>query len=301
MKTPNKISSIAAMHHLLKLKKPLHPLISVFDFADITVVPEDMLHATTIDLYIIGIKKDCAGKCRYGQQHSDFDDGIMYFIAPNQVLKFEEISPSPVEGWVLAVHPDFIQGYPLAKHIKEYGYFSYSGNEALFLSEKEEHLIMDILEHINRELETNTDDFTQDLLITNIELLLKYCDRFYHRQFLTRKKPSTDLLTKLEELLDDYFSKNISISGLPTVQYIAEALHLSPNYLSDMLRVHTGQTTQQHIQNKLIEKAKILLSTTERSVSEIAYHLGFEHSQSFHRLFKNRTSVSPSQFRQSLN
>lgn len=303
MKAPEKVSSINALHQFLGLKKPSHPLISVFNFDDVKLEPETILSAITTDFYVIALKKDCAGgKCRYGQQYYDFDEGIMYFIAPHQVLQFEDVLLNGVRGFVLSIHPDFFQGYPLASQIKDYGYFSYSGNEALNLSEREEKSVMDIIDNINRETEANIDAFTQDLLVSNLDLLLKYCDRFYNRQFLTRKKVNNDLLTKMESLLDDYFKDdNLAINGIPTVHFIAEQLNLSPNYLSDMLRVQTGQTTQQHIQNRLIEKAKQLLSTTEMSVSEIAYHLGFEHPQSFHRLFKNRTAVSPLEFRASFN
>lgn len=303
MKAPEKVSSINALHQFLGLKKPSHPLISVFNFDDVKLEPETILSAITTDFYVIALKKDCAGgKCRYGQQYYDFDEGIMYFIAPHQVLQFEDVLLNGVRGFVLSIHPDFFQGYPLASQIKDYGYFSYSGNEALNLSEREEKSVMDIIDNINRETEANIDAFTQDLLVSNLDLLLKYCDRFYNRQFLTRKKVNNDLLTKMEALLDDYFKDdNLAINGIPTVHFIAEQLNLSPNYLSDMLRVQTGQTTQQHIQNRLIEKAKQLLSTTEMSVSEIAYHLGFEHPQSFHRLFKNRTAVSPLEFRASFN
>src|SRR5690606_18708399 len=238
----------------------------------------------------------------YGQQYYDFDEGIMYFIAPHQVLQFEDVLLNGVKGFVLVVHPAFFHGYPLATEIRNYGYFSYVSNEALHLSEKEEKSIMHIIENISKEIDDNMDAYTQDLLVSNIDLLLKYCDRFYNRQFLTWKKANNDLLTKLEALLNEYFKNDkLADKGIPTVQLVASELHLSPNYLSDMLRVHTGQTTQQHIQNRVIEKAKELLSTTSMSVSEIAYQLGFEHSQSFHRLFKNRTSVSPLEFRQSFN
>ncbi|MBN8788367.1 MAG: helix-turn-helix transcriptional regulator [Terrimonas sp.] len=302
MKAPEKISSISVLHQFLGLKKPSQPLISVFNFDDARLEPETILSAITTDFYVIALKKDCAGgKCKYGRQYYDFDEGIMYFIAPHQVLQFEDVLLNSVKGFVLVVHPDFLQGYVLASKIKEYGYFSYASNEALFLSEKEEKSVMDIIENINREVDANMDAFTQDLLISNIDLLLKYCDRFYNRQFLTRKKVNSDLLTKLEMLLDDYFKEDKFNNGIPTVQLVANALHLSPNYLSDMLRVQTGQTTQQHIQNRVIDKAKELLSTTAMSVSEIAYHLGFEHPQSFHRLFKNRTSVSPMEFRAAFN
>lgn len=303
MKAPERVESINTLHQFLGLKKPFNPLVSVFNFDDVKLEPETIFSAITTDFYVVALKKDCAGgKCRYGQQHYDFDEGIMYFIAPHQVLQFEDVLLNGVKGFVLVVHPEFLQGYPLASQIKNYGYFSYVANEALHLSEKEEKSIMDIMENISREVEANMDAFTQDLLVSNIDLLLKYCDRFYNRQFLTRKAVNNDLLSKLEKLLDNYFkSDKLATNGIPTVQFVAGELSLSPNYISDMLRVQTGQTTQQHIQNRVIEKAKELLSTTAMSVSEIAYQFGFEHPQSFHRLFKNRTSVSPTEFRQSFN
>ncbi|WP_261512319.1 helix-turn-helix domain-containing protein [Chryseobacterium paludis] len=302
MKTPEKINSITALHSYLNLKRPSNPLISVFDFNEVSVHHETLLNTVSTDFYVIAIKNECAGKFRYGQHYYDFEDGIMYFIAPNQVVQFENILLSEVKGSVIVIHPDFLQGYPLASAIKDYGYFSYSANEALHLSEKEEKLVTDIIDNIRRETENNMDIFTQDLLISNIDLLLKYSDRFYNRQFLTRKKVNNDLLNHLETLLDEQFKNdNLMINGIPSVQFIAKKLHISPNYLSDTLRIHTGQTTQQHIQYRLIEKAKELLSTTSMSVSEIGYHLGFEYPQSFHRLFKNRTSVSPLEFRQMFN
>ena len=303
MKTPEKVSSISALHQFLGLKKPSNPLISVFNFDDVKLQQDTILSTVITDFYVVALKKECAGgKCKYGQQYYDFDEGIMYFIAPHQVLQFEDILLNGVKGFVLVVHPDFLHGYPLASKVKDYGFFSYATNEALHLSEKEEKSVMDIIDNIEQEIDANMDSFTQDLLISNLDLLLKYSDRFYNRQFLTRKKVNNDLLSRLENLLDDYFKHDqLIINGIPTVHFVAEQLNLSANYLSDMLRVQTGQTTQQHIQNRLIEKAKDLLSTTEMSVSEIAYQLGFEHPQSFHRLFKNRTSVSPLEFRASFN
>ncbi len=303
MKTPTKVASISALHQFLGLKSPSNPLISVFNFDDVKLAEETILSTVITDFYVIALKKDCAGgKCKYGQNYYDFDEGIMYFIAPNQVLQFEDVVLNAVKGFVMVVHPDFLQGYPLATTIKEYGYFSYNTNEALFLSEKEEKSVLDIVENVEGEINANMDSFTQDLLVSNIDLLLKYCDRFYNRQFLTRKKVNNDLLTKLESLLDDYFKNDMLLQeGIPTVQYIASQLHLSPNYLSDMLRVQTGQTTQQHVQNRIIEKAKELLSTTNLSVSEIAYQLGFEHPQSFHRLFKKYIAQSPLDYRASFN
>lgn len=302
MKIPDKIVSISALHRFFKLKKPLHPLISVFDLADTSVDAETILNAVSTDFYVIALKKECSGSCKYGQQYYDFEEGIMYFMAPHQVLQFEEKTLLGVQGVVLVVHPDFFHGYSVAGKVKEYGYFSYSSHEALHVSEREEKLVIDLIQNIGQEIEANLDSFTQDLLIANIELLLTYCDRFYTRQFLTRKKVNSDLLSKLENVLDAYFkADNLSLTGIPTVQFVAHELNVSPNYLSDLLRVHTGLTTQQHIQNRLIEKAKELLSTTGLSISEIAYQLGFDHPQSFHRLFKNKTSTSPLEFRQSFN
>lgn len=303
MKTPEKVSSISALHQFLGLKKPSNPLISVFNFDDVKLLQDTILSTVITDFYVVALKKDCAGgKFKYGQQYYDFDEGIMYFTAPHQVLQFEDILLNGVKGFVLVVHPDFLHGYPLASKVKDYGFFSYATNEALHLSEKEEKSVMDIIDNIEQEIDANMDSFTQDLLISNLDLLLKYSDRFYNRQFLTRKKVNNDLLSRLENLLDDYFKNDqLAINGIPTVHFVAEQLNLSANYLSDMLRIQTGQTTQQHIQNRLIEKAKELLSTTEMSVSEIAYQLGFEHPQSFHRLFKNRTSFSPLEFRASFN
>lgn len=303
MRAPEKISSINTLHQYLKLKRPANPLISVFNFDEVKLDQVTVIGAITTDFYVIALKKDCdSGKCKYGQQYYDFDEGIMYFIAPHQVVQFEDVLLNAVKGFVLVVHPDFLYGYALASQIKEYGYFSYTVNEALYLSEREEKSIVDIIDNMEQEIESNMDSFTQNLLVSNLDLLLTYCDRFYNRQFLTRKNVNSDLLSRFEILLDDYFKiDRLILNGIPTVHALADELHMSANYLSDMLRSLTGQTTQQHIQDRLIEKAKELLSTTTMSVSEIAYQLGFEHPQSFHRLFKNRTSRSPLEFRSSFN
>jgi AraC-like DNA-binding protein len=190
----------------------------------------------------------------------------------------------------------------LAKKIKQYGFFSYSANEALHLSDKEKATIISIFKIIEEELNSRIDDFSQDVIISQIELLLNYSNRFYKRQFITRKAVSNDLLQKLEDILDEYFNNEKSLSqGIPTVQYLSEQVNISPSYLSDMLRSLTGQNAQQHIHHKLIEKAKEKLSVTSLSVSEIAYELGFEHPQSFSKLFKTKTKLSPLEFRRSFN
>jgi len=294
--------SISAVHKALLIGKPFHPLVSVIRFSDLANAADKFQNAVSSNFYAVSIKRDFDGKCKYGQHYYDFDGGVMTFIAPNQVFHLEDMSIQEIDGWVLIFHPDFLHGTALAKKIKEHGYFSYGAHEALHLSNAEETLILTVFANIDLEISSSIDAFTQDLIVSQIEVLLTYCDRFYNRQFITRKKVNSDILTRFESLLTAYFNdEKILSSGLPTVQFVAAELNLSPNYLSDMLKAHTGQTTQQHIQNKLIETAKEMLSTTNLSVSEIAYNLGFEHPQSFHRLFKSKTEVSPRDFRQSFN
>jgi len=224
----------------------------------------------------------------------------MAFMAPGQVLRGEEGGvPARLEGWMLFIHPDFLWNTPLARKIRTYDFFSYAANEALFLSDKEEGLVNGIKDNILNEYSGNMDKFSQEVIIAQLELLLTYATRFYERQFITRKISSSRLLERLEEVLDDYFSNEDLLSeGLPTVHYAADQLNVSVKYLSSLLKQLTGQTTQQIIHEKLISKAKEKLSTTELTVSEIAYALGFEHSQSFSKLFKAKTRQSPLEFRQ---
>ncbi|MCS3797196.1 helix-turn-helix domain-containing protein [Niastella sp. OAS944] len=226
----------------------------------------------------------------------------MFFIAPGQVLTVTIDTASEHSGWMLLIHPDFLWNTALAKSIKRYDYFDYSVNEALFLSDKEESIINNVVQNIKREYHSNIDKFSQNIIISNIETLLNYAERFYQRQFITRKISNHQILNRLEEFLDDYFnSDEILKTGLPTVQLVAEKLNVSSTYLTNLLRVINGKNTQQHIHDKLIEKAKEKLSTTNLTVAEIAYELGFEHSQSFSKLFKAKTTLSPLQFRQSFN
>jgi len=297
--TPRRIKSISAFHRLRNLPPPQHPLISVVDYATLDAAEGSVV----FDFYSVSIKRG-VGKMVYGQQEYDFDEGVMYFLAPNQVLKVEP-GQDPMakrSGWILLIHPDFFWGSSLAKNIKKYEYFDYSVNEALFLSEKEEAILNNIIQNIQQEYHSNIDKFSQEIIISQIETLLNYSERFYHRQFITRKITNHHILTRLEELLTDYFNSDDLVNkGLPTVQSVADALHVSANYLTTLLKVLTGQTTQQHIHDKLIEKAKEKLSTSDLSVSQIAYELGFEHLQSFSKLFKTKTKLSPLEFRQSFN
>lgn len=256
------------------------------------------------DFYLISVKKGITGKLKYGQQTYDHNEGVMSFMAPHQLLKIEKEN-FPVNkrsGWMLLIHPDFTWNTSLAKTITRYEFFDYSVAEALFLSEKEEKILDTIVYNIRHEYQNNIDKFSQNIIISHIETLLNYSERFYQRQFITRKKSSHFLLGQVESLLKEYLnSDKLTQKGLPTVEYISDQLHVSVGYLGSLLKSLTGMNTQQHIHEKLVEKAKEKLSTTTLSISEIAYELGFEHSQSFSRFFKNKTNTSPLEFRQSFN
>jgi len=299
---PHRIKTISEFHQLRNLPGPEHPLISVNNFEDIKHLGDDEPKSLILDFYSIALKRNIHGKLKYGQQEYDFDEGIMFFISPGQVFSVIADKELKHSGWSLLVHPDFLWNTALGQKIKQYEYFSYSVHEALFLSKKEETTIINIMKQIRQEYRSNIDKFSQDVIIAQLELLLTYAERFYQRQFITRKINNHQILNRLEDTLSAYFnSDDLMQKGLPTVQYVAETLNVSPNYLSSLLKVLTGQSTQQHIHEKLIEKAKEQLSTSSLSVSEIAYALGFEHPQSFSKLFKTKTNLSPLQFRQSFN
>lgn len=297
---PYRIKTITEGHRLAGLPKPHHPLISIIDVAELTSNAD--INAVIFDFYVVSLKRGC-DNLLYGQQKYDFDEGLMAFLSPGQVLRGEESGVPPnLEGWMLFIHPDFLWNTPLAKKIRQYEYFGYATNEALFLSDKEETLINGIIDNIKNEYHSNIDRFSQEVIIAQLELLFTYAQRFYERQLITRKITNNKILNRLEDVLTDYFNnEDLSSKGLPSVQYIAGTLNISAKYLGSMLKQLTGQTTQQLIHEKLIEKAKEKLSTTDLSVSEIAYELGFEHPQSFSKLFKTKTNVSPLEFRQSFN
>ena len=297
---PYRIQSITDIHRLMGLPKPHHPLISIIDLKGLK--NDHDIDAVIFDLYVISMKRGCDNLI-YGQQKYDFDEGFMAFLSPGQILRGDENGVPPnLEGWMLFIHPDFLWNTSLSSKIKKYEYFGYATNEALFLSDKEETVINDIVRNIKNEYHSNIDKFSQDIIVANLETLLNYAERFYQRQFITRKITSHKILERLEEALSIYLNNEALLSkGAPTVQYIAGELNISPKYLSSLLKQLTGQTTQQVIHEKLIEKAKEKLSTTALSVSEIAYSLGFEHSQSFSKLFKSKTKRSPLEFRASFN
>jgi AraC-like DNA-binding protein len=297
-------NSIAEFHKMSGLHKPEHPLVSLVDYGLVEYQTDENEISWMQNFYSVGLKRNIQGKFKYGQQQYDFDEGLMTFVAPRQVVSIaiDKSQTTKPTGLLLFIHPDFLWNTPLAKTISKYEFFGYNVNEALFMSEKEEAVITDILKSIQREYHSAIDKFTQNIIIAQIEQLLGYCERFYQRQFITRAKTNHQVLAKVEAILDNYFNSDDLIEkGAPTAHYLAEQLYLSPNYLGSLLKSLTGHSTQTHIHEKLIEKAKEKLSTTNLTVSEIAYELGFEHSQSFSKLFKSKTKLSPLEFRASFN
>jgi AraC-like DNA-binding protein len=295
------IRSISQLVRELRLSAPLHPLIALIDYSNVSneIFPKGQ--KVSLDFYKISFKPTFKGQIKYGQGYYDFEEGGLAFLKPKQIV-FPPEDIESYEGIALYFHPDFIRNYPLGNTINQYGFFSYDVSEALFLSAKEKEIIDNLFATIANELSNNIDGFSQDVLVSQIELLFNYSNRFYNRQFITRKAVNHDIITSLDKLLNNYFKEdNSSKKGLPSVKYISTELKLSQRYLSDMLRSLTGLNTQQYIQNTIVEKAKDKLSTTNLSISEIAYELGFEHSQSFSKLFKTKTNLSPLEFRQSFN
>ena len=260
MSIPTRLKSITDLHRFNNIAPPNHPLISLIDYGETRPTPVNNELKWVQEFYTISIKRNVVGKYRYGQESYDFDEGLMTFFSPEQVITvqlIEEDFKSKPTGLILVIHPDFLFGTSLATNIKKYSFLNYSVKEALFLSEKEENIIFEIFQNIKNEYLANLDQFSQHIIISQLELLLNYAERFYQRQFLTRKISNHQILDKLEILLEDYFkSSTVLDKGLPTVQYISQNLNVTTDYLSTMLKSLTGQTTQQHIHHKLIEKAK---------------------------------------------
>lgn len=301
-KNVHRVRSIAEFHKMKGLPSPQHPLISLFNYGDFKCSEEINHKNFVFDFYHISIKRSVGAKYKYGQNNYDFGDGIMFFIAPNQVFGIEPIEElaEPKSGWVLMLHPDFLLNTHLVNTIRRFEFFDYAVHEALFLSEKEEGILNTLVKNIEMEYSGNIDGFSQNIIISQIDTLLNYAERFYQRQFITRKAVGHSVVEQLEKLLNDYFNQS-QVEGLPTVQYVAEALNLSPTYLGSLLKSLTGMNAQQHIHEKLIEKAKEKLSTTNLTASQVAYELGFEHPQSFSKLFKAKTKQSPLEFRMGFN
>ncbi|WP_455587019.1 helix-turn-helix domain-containing protein [Bacteroides sp.] len=274
----------------------LHPLISVVDFSK---CPPRKRSKELLGFYAIFLKDVKCGDIHYGRNYYDYQEGTLVFIAPGQVVGFENNGEVfQPKGYALVFHPDLLRGTSLARAMKNYTFFSYEANEALHLSEQERHIVIDCINNIELELQRGIDKHSKVLIASNIELLLNYCTRFYDRQFITRENVNKDILTKFEEVLNGYFqSDKPQDIGLPSVQFCADQLHLSANYLGDLIKKETGKSAQEHIQLKLMDVAKERMFDTSKSVSEIAYELGFKYPQHFSRLFKKRMGCSPNEYR----
>ena len=295
---PRVLATVTDYTRFCGLPAPAHPLLTLFDLAQTRHLPPPPARTPVVQqLYTIWLKKDFRGRLHYGHQSYDFREGVLGFVAPGQVFSVDEtVDVSELSGWMLVFHPDLLLKYPLGKKIASYGFFSYAVHEALHLSAQEEKALDALLDNIRAEYERPIDAFSQDVLVSQLEVLLNYANRFYHRQFLTRRTVEHDLLSRFETMLAAHFAADAE-QPLPTVQHFADALRVSPAYLSDMLRTLTGQTTQQHFHQALIEKAKRLLLTTSLTINETAFQLGFEYPQYFTRLFKSKTGQTPAAFR----
>ena len=293
------LENISDINRVLKQEKTKHPLVSVIDF---TKVDEQIPQGTKISsgFYSIMFKNYCLNRLKYGREYYDFQEGSLICIAPKQVITLDNEIEKRVDmmGWGIFFHPDLIRGTSLGKTIKNYSFFSYETQEALHLSEKEKQTLYDCVLKIENELSENIDSHSQRLIVSNIELLLNYCSRYYERQFITRKSINKNVLTQFETALKAYFSsQETKKNGLPSVKHLADKVCLSANYLGDLLKKETGMNAQEHIHFYLIEEAKNLLQGSNISVSELAYSLGFEYPQYFSRLFKSKTGMTPMEYR----
>lgn len=274
----------------------LHPLVSVVDLSEATKFPT---HFTmNYGIYALFLKKVKCGDIRYGRQIYDYQEGTVTSFAPGQVVETEMQQGVKPSAHGLLFHPDLIKGTSLGQDIKQYSFFSYASAEALHLSEEEKGIFMDCLEKIEMELQHPIDKHSKRLISRNIELLLDYCMRFYERQFITRSESNKSVLVKFEALLDDYFhSDKPQTDGLPSVKYFADKVFLSPNYFGDLIKKETGQSAQEYIQTRMIDLAKEMIAGTEKTVSQIAYELGFQYSQHFNRIFKKNVGYTPGEYR----
>ena len=301
MKNFVRISSIEEVHKMLGLKKPKHPMVSIlpitdevvnFDYGDVTYI---------LDFYQISLKENLTGSFLYGRNQYDFSEGTMIFTQPGQTIQMDENERfENAKGYILLFHPDLIQRSGLLNEIANYPFFKYDANEALHLSEEERDHVYSLLNKIAEEYQHSIDTHTQDIIIGSISMLLKYAQRYYDRQFFTRKNAHQDILGRFEKLLQNYFNSDEKLeSGIPTVKQLGEKMGLSSHYLSELLKKETGQSAKSHLQSHIISRAKNLLLSTNNSVSEVAYILGFEYPQHFSKLFKLKTGVSPREFRKS--
>lgn len=295
------LKSISEIKKLVPQWSVKHPLVAVIDFGQLNSSVEEEIKISA-DFYIVMFKANVQNTLKYGRKYFDFQEGSLVCIAPKQTLTIELETKENMTGWGLIFHPDLIRGTSLGAKMKEYSFFSYETSEALHLSEKEKQILFGCVTNIESELQENIDTNSQTLIVSNIELLLNYCTRYYGRQFITRKNENKDTVTQVEQILQDYFSStNPNDKGLPTVKYLADKVYLSPSYLSDLLKKETGRNAKDHIHYFIIEEAKNILLNSDKTISEIAYSLGFEYPQYFSRLFKQKTGTTPQEYRLSFN
>ncbi len=292
-----KVETISELHEIVGFEKPKHPLLTIIDYSDVNIKNAPESGSFICSFYSINFKKHC--DFIYGRQAFDHQEGTLHCTSPEQIITFNrKKEANSAEGWGLYFHPELIRNTALGKKIHEYSFFSYAENEALHLSEYEKQTLLSILKQMQNEYNTNMDHYSHDLLISNIELLLNYCKRFYGRQFITRGNQNKDILIRFDEFITNYFnSKQLDKHGIPSVKYCADAMNLSPNYFSDLLKTETGKNTQEHIHYHLLEKAKLILLCSDKSINEIAYELGFEYPQNFSKLFKKKVGTTPTEFR----
>jgi AraC-like DNA-binding protein len=292
-----KVETISELHEIAGFEKPKHPLVTVIDFSKVNPNNTPESASFSCSFYSVNFKKHCS--LIYGRQAFDHKEGTLLCTAPEQIINFDrKKEEGSTEGWGLYFHPELIRNTALGKKINEYSFFSYAENEALYLSEQEKQTLLSILKQMENEYNTNIDHYSHDLIISNIELLLNYCRRFYNRQFITRTNQNKDVIVRFEEFITDYFnSGKLKNNGIPTVKYCAGAMNLSPNYFSDLLKSETGKNTQEHIHYYLLENAKSKLLNSNKNIDEIAYELGFEYPQNFSKLFKRKVGISPTEFR----
>ncbi len=290
-----KIESVTA-YNKMRGVETLHPLVTVIDLSKAEPMPAQTFN---FGLYAIFLKELNCGELKYGRNNYDYQEGTLVFIAPGQVMGVQpNVKTFEPKGWALLFHPELIKGTTLGKHIQDYSFFSYDVNEALHLSEKERQMVLDCFEKIKYELQQSIDKHSKTLIASNLELFLNYCTRFYDRQFITRDNAHKGILEKFEELLNGYFaSDKPQLLGLPSVAYCADQLHLSANYFGDLIKKETGKSAQEYIQAKLMDVAKEKIFDNSKSVSEIAYKLGFKYPQHFTRLFKQRIGHTPNEYR----
>lgn len=296
METIQRINTIDEYNKLMGVET-LHPLVTVVDWSK-TVSPKVYPAGYSYGFYAVFLKEVKCGDIRYGRNYYDYQEGTLVFLAPNQDYAIMNRKPAQPKGFALMFHPDLLVGTPLAHSMKDYTFFSYDVHEALHLSEQEKQVVMECFHNIQQELKHSIDGHSQRLIVSNLMLFLNYCVRFYDRQFITRKKVNSDLMNRFESLLTNYFESDNSLrSGLPTVKFCADKLCLSPNYLGDLIKKETGMNAQEHIQSHLMDYAKEKLSDKSKTISEIAYELGFEYPQYFSRLFKKRIGMTPNEYR----